>query len=140
MTTSMMSTTSTAIIWATPPRQVAPRVMCRRESLGVPFRSVATVDDALRLAAQERCGTSGCLGGHTVVHRDEHGRLWIVADEGDAAVDRCTDLLRVRERRRRLRARVEAARQQRRRARKTCTTSRKKRRCRSLTTFPIRRS
>ncbi|OBI08555.1 hypothetical protein A5714_01940 [Mycobacterium sp. E2462] len=96
-------------------------VICRVESLGCRFRFVASVDAALRLAARWPCETAGCLGGHTVVHRDDRGQLRIIADgdEGDEVIGRFSDLLRVREVRRRLRARVnEAARQQRRRAAK----------------------
>ncbi|MGV0161366.1 hypothetical protein ACRU3B_18230 [Mycobacterium colombiense] len=95
-------------------------VMCRVETLGVRFRFCPNLDDAMRLAEQRPCATEGCLGGHTVVHRDDRGHLRIVPAADDVEViGRLQSVLRVREMRRQARARAnEARRQQRRRAAK----------------------
>lgn len=92
-------------------------VLCRVESLGVRFRFTTTLDEALALAAEDPCSVDGCLGGHMVVYRRDNGRLRIIADvdDGDDVRGRLSDALRVRERRRLLRARLGYAERQRRR-------------------------
>ncbi|KZS61221.1 hypothetical protein [Mycobacterium pseudokansasii] len=74
-------------------------LMCRSETLGVRFRFVATLDDALSLAKQQPCPTVGCIGDHVVAHRDQRGELRVIAtaeNDIDALMKRLSDLLRGR--------------------------------------------
>ncbi|OSC22099.1 hypothetical protein B8W69_26975 [Mycobacterium vulneris] len=90
------------------------------ESLGARFDFTDSVDDAVRLAAQQPCPIAGCLGGHSVLARDARGHLRTIAstDGDDQVVDRLNHLLRMRERRRELRKRLaDAERMRQRRAR-----------------------
>lgn len=91
-------------------------VIHRTESLDCRFTFADSVAEAVRQAEQQPCPVDRCLGvGHMVVYGDG-GRLRIVADtDGDEVIGRFNDLLRVRERRRLLRARLGYAERQRRR-------------------------